>query len=339
MGWRFFSGLDLPFLPTVTTGKRPSYTVVMPLSSTVSGSTGGMPLHSFCLDVVHWISYVYPRADPYRWPVGKISASVTVNEIVSSGQKTRGRKRAASALDSKNTPPSLRRRLNDVLNVTNSPAWQTNLPSVRAHDDLDSLVPIWASVLAKLEQPARCEPVPVSLSHHEDRMLEYGRDVPLCALGDEACAALQVPGNQGPLNIYVMPSVQALLDQGLPPPAPFSPDATCLLCIRRDVHAAVLAWNALVPNPSVAINRCACVPPPFSNLVDVPGGYIRQAMAQAHDDDGKPGTNVFGPVSIVGCHAQLQARVNPETQRFYIDQSSIKVPCPSFLCPGTTACT
>ncbi|MEK9528210.1 MAG: hypothetical protein VW491_04795, partial [Gammaproteobacteria bacterium] len=84
--------------------------------------------------------------------------------------------------------------------------------------------------------------------------------------------ARSVPGNQGPLPIYVSPSVQAQLDSNKQV-APFDKAATCLLCIRRDVHAAVLSWNALVPDPIAQISPMARIPPPFANLVNVPGGY------------------------------------------------------------------
>lgn len=285
------------------------------------------------MDVLHWTTHVYPRTNAQKWPVGKISSCVTVDRLVRTGAKSRGRKRNVNTLDTMTLPPSIRRRLNDVLTVTESVTWLAKLPCVRTEEDAQSLAPMWASVLANVSEPAVCESVPISLSSHDDRMLQYGRDVPLCALGEDSCAAMQFPGNQGPLPIYVMPAVQDLLDQGLPPPRPFSCSATCLLCIRRDVHAAVLAWSSMIANSNVQIHRGACIPPPFANLRDVPGGYISKAMVTDQQQ------NVFGPVSIVGSHRSLRCCYNPETSHWFFDQSSIKVNSPSFLCPGTTATT
>ena len=284
--------------------------------------------------MVHWVSHVYPRTNTARWPVGKITASVTVDTIVTTGGKSRGRKRNQDALDMNVLPPSTRRRLNDILAATESATWMTKAPCVRSLQDVNSLAPLWASALASLKTEARCEHVPVSLSSHDDRMLQYGRDVPLCSLGEENCAALVYPGNMGPLPIYVMPSVQEQLDRGVKPQQPFSSTAACLLCIRRDCHAATLAWQSMVTNPQHQILRSSVCPPPFTNLVNVPGGYAESAMC-THSGEGA----VFGPASIVGVHAKLVVRLNPETNTWYFDQSSIKINSPSFLCPGAQAIT
>ena len=280
------------------------------------------------LDTFHFVSHVYPRSSPYRFPVGKISSLVTVDNVLSSAC---ARKRPALCSNNKSLPPSVRRRLNDLVRVTESSTWLSHLPCIRTDTDVESLAPIWASVLAGAQTEARCEAVPISLSTHEDRMLTYGRDVPLCSLGEVACAAMQYPGNQGPLPIYVMPSVQDLIDKGRPPPAPFKKNSVCLLCIRRDVHAAVLAVSSMVANPSAQINRGACYPPPFTNLVDVPGGYRSDAMVTHGREQ-----NVFGPVSIVGSHRSLVCRICPETRTWFFDQSAIKIHSPAFLGPGAT---
>ena len=296
-----------------------------------------MPLHTFCLDVLHWVSHVHPRANTRRWPVGKIAASVTVDRVVLSGTKSRGRKRNAGALDVSRLPPSTRRRLNDVLAATEEATWLTKAPCVRSLDDAKSLAPLWASALANLQDKARCAAVPVSLSSHDDRMLQYGRDVPTCSLGPEGCAATTFPGNMGPLPIYVMPSVQELIDRGEPPPHAFSSNATCLLCIRRDCHASTLAWQSMVTNPTHQILRGSICPPPFANLVDVPGGYHTSAMCSLPVDGGNK--SVFGPHAIVGIHGKLVPRINPETKQWFFDQSAIKVRNPSFLCQGAQAST
>ena len=250
---------------------------------------------------------------------------ITVDSALAATPVSRGRgKKRAHDEKEVTLPPSIRRRLDDLLNATRSSTWHADMPCVRSLEDAKCLAPAWASVLANAAKPARCEPVPISLAAHEDRMLTYGRKVPLCCLG-EGCAALQYPTNCGPLPIYVMPSVQRLIDQGVEPPCPFSQDATCLLCIRRDVHAAVLAWGSMIGSPDVQINKSACCPPPFANLVDVPGGYHASAIITT----GKH--NVLGPASIVGCHHNLECVQNPETKQYGFDQSALKVVGPAFL--------
>lgn len=302
-------------------------------------------MHQFILDTVHWTSQVYPKhTDPQRWKVGGIAASVVVDQIMRDPTKLGLRKRKRGKhqiVDKDKLPPSIRRRLLDILEVTESPTWMSKLPCVRTMEDVNAQKPLWESVLRQLELPQKCSRVTVSLNTHDDAMLTYGRkykhkqtgqlcDVPLCALGD-SCAALVYPGNQGPLPIYLMPSEQLRIDKLLPPVVPFSSNATCLLCIRRDVHAAVLAWLSLLTNEHVQIQRGTCIPPPFCNLVSTVGGYIPNAMINTDKH------NCFGPVNIVGMHNSLQVRYNPTTSQWYFDQSSIKfMPPSSFLCQGAT---
>ena len=299
------------------------------------GFSPDMPLHQFVLDTVHWTGQIYrSSADTQRWKVGGIVASTVIDNVIRQRAKTSNKKRRRKTLTANKDgelPPSVRRRLCEVLNATESATWMANLPCLRAVEDAECQAPMWASVLSSLKDDSCCTNVPISLSYHDDRMLTYGRDVPLCAMGDQ-CAALVYPANQGPLPIYVMPSVQAMLDRGERPSAPFSPGAHCLLCIRRDVHAAVLAWSSMVVNASVQLKRGACVPPPFANLVDVPGGYKKSAMINTENQ------SVFGPSNIVGAHASLKCRIDPASRTWYFDQSAIKHENRhSFLFQGTTA--
>lgn len=306
-------------------------------------------MHQFVLDTVHWTSQVYPKqTDPQRWKVGGISSSLVVDQIIRDPSKLglKKRKRGKHQIVERDIlPPSIRRRLLDVLEITESPTWMSKLPCVRTLEDVNAQTPLWKSVLQHLKLPQTCQHVTVSLNCHDDKMLTYGRkykdaavfkktgqlsDVPCCALKDQ-CAALVYPGNQGPLPIYLMPSEQQHIERGHPPVVPFSSNATCLLCIRRDVHSAVLAWLSLLTNEQVQIQRGACIPPPFCNLVSTVGGYRPEAMINTEKH------NCFGPVNIVGMHSSLKVRYNPATSNWYFDQSAIKfMPPSSFLCPGAT---
>ena len=111
------------------------------------------------------------------------------------------------------------------------------------------LAPLWVAALHSLSEPLVCDTVDVSLSTHDDRMLQYGRSgVPLCSLGDQ-CLARVYPGNQGPLHVYMPPSVQKLVDDGgQAPPVPAS--STCLLCIRRGARGSKrVPWVATEAEP------------------------------------------------------------------------------------------
>ena len=201
------------------------------------------------------------------------------------------------------------------MHATASEYFHSDLPSTRAIEDAEQIVPLWTAAINSLSEQVECVPVHISLSTHDDHMLRYGRDVPLCALGLQ-CIARTYPGNQGPLPIYVSPSVQQAIDDGCKPP-PFPSTSACLLCIRRDVHSAVLSWNAMVPDQAAAIRKMPMIPPPFVNLVDVPGGYHAKYIV------GNPTSAAFGSASIVGVTGEITVRIDVRTKEFYFDQSKL----------------
>lgn len=280
------------------------------------------------LDYLHWVSHVHPDTSLHRWRVGKVTATLHVDKILAKCAKSSAAKRKRTETVA---PPSIAKRIREIIDASASESWTAELPAVRAEDDAASQVPLWIAALKSLGERVVCDSVDVSTCQHDDRMLTYGRDAPLCSLGDQ-CLARVYPGNQGPLAIYIPPSVQKLIDDG-EAHAPFSKNSTCLLCIRRDVHACVLAWNALVPDATSHIRRKARVPPPFQNLVGVAGGYIESAFVTTPDN------GVFGTSSIVGDTGALVVRYNPRTKAFFFDQSKIKwAPTNNhFLSRGTAA--
>ena len=274
------------------------------------------------------MAHVHPTADTARWPVGKVTATLHVDKVMRGAARQKPQANDTGCAP----PPSVALRIAEVMDATASEAWACDLPAVRAEEDAAMLAPLWVAALHSLSEPLVCDTVDVSLCTHDDRMLQYGRDgVPLCALGDQ-CLARVYPGNQGPLHVYIPPSVQKLVDDGgQAPPVPAS--STCLLCIRRDVHACVLAWNAMVPDATEHVRGSARLPPPFHNLVGVPGGYKPEAFVTV------PGSGVFGTTSIVGDTGDLVVRFDPREHRFFFDQSKIKW-SPSgghFLGQGTAA--
>ena len=103
----------------------------------------------------------------------------------------------------------------------------------------------------------------------ENTQLEYGRTgVPLCCYGDE-CEARSLENSPGPLHAYLSPDEQRAFDEtgALPDPPGF-----CLLCIRRDSHAMALAYDSVVVDPKMQVDRSYFTIPPFQNLSACPGG-------------------------------------------------------------------
>ena len=226
-------------------------------------------------------------------------------------------------------PPSTRGRLDQLLHATNDDAWQARMPFIHASDTIEQYAQIWKHALSATAQDgcAPCATVPISTAFHEDNQLYYARDgIPLCSLGDR-CAALQYPGNQGPLPIYVPASVEAKIASGQK--HTYDPDATCLLCIRRDVHGACLAFNAMVPNSSAQLMKSSVMSPPFCNLCNVPNGYKQSAMATNS-------FSVFNNCNLVGVSGEIRLQYDASRKAFHFDQTRIKINPSSFLFPGTT---
>ena len=271
------------------------------------------PTYVALVDCVHWVTHCHPRASLDNVPVGRVAAARHVDAAIKSCRRRQSNKR--TKMMEHNAPPSVRHKLDQLYDAASCEAWKSDLPAERAMEDAERLAPLFASAMQSLQEPVKCKPVHVSMSWHDDRMLRYGRNVPLCSLGVH-CMARAVPGNRGPLPIYVSPPVQVLLDKNEPVP-PFDATATCLLCIRRDVHAAVLSWNALVPDPLTQISPMARIPPPFANMVNVPGGYKREYIV------GGPGCPAFGTTAIAGVSNKVAVAFDVKTQEFYFDQSAI----------------
>jgi len=164
--------------------------------------------------------------------------------------------------------------------------------------------------------------IPLSPVEHENTQLEWERvsschprcSVPLCKY-DGDCDALLVGDSRGPLPAYLTVAEQDTFDVTgeVPPMALF-----CLLCIRRDAQAFYLVERLKGPtNAATDLGRPTIVVPPFQNLVDVPGGYVRSALGVT------PGPDLPAPVSIVGVMPGLTAKLNPYKQRWYVDQNVI----------------
>ena len=278
------------------------------------------------MDFLHWTQHAHPRTSPANWPSGKVASHVSVERAIRGVGNSHGVHHTVFGLP---TTVAVRARIDQLLKLTESDVWSVRLPYVLETAPATADLPLWSIALAAVdaEAPALCVDAPVSTSVHDDAQLYYSRPgVPTCALGDQ-CAARLYAGNQGALPIYLSPLAQSAHDRGDPPE--HDPHAACLLCIRRDVHGAHLAWNAMCPNPQKQLMRAAVMPPPFLNLVDVPGGYKRGAMA-VH------ASPLFGGSTIVGVSGELAVRYDPLQKAFHFDQAALKITPPAFLGHGTT---
>ena len=166
--------------------------------------------------------------------------------------------------------------------------------------------------------------IPVSYASHDSDQLVWGRTgVPMCASGDD-CEARRYSGNQGPLHTYLTPDQQRCFTDkihfDMPEPG------FCLLCIRCEIHALLLAWESLVSNPRQQLGRDIICVPPMQNLVDMAGGYIREVVGISQSAH-----SIISNVAIVGITGLISVKYNPEKKIFFFDQSRIVWPQQHFL--------
>lgn len=156
-----------------------------------------------------------------------------------------------------------------------------------------------------------CNPaiVPLSSAEYDSSQLEWGREgVPLCAAG-EACEAVKLVGAQGPLHVYISPS----LENGEKP----SDSNLCLLCLRLHSEMMCKELGALQPDGLDEVPTMLL--PPFTNLVNCPGGYYDWSLgvsAQNH--------SVFSrQCSIVGASPLLTVNYSPLKKKWHVCQDAL----------------
>lgn len=124
---------------------------------------------------------------------------------------------------------------------------------------------------------------PLTEVEHDNQQLMWARTsrrfpdkkVPICINGKEGdsgsiympCYAYKLPGNQGALQTWLTPGQQHHFDES----GEIPPRGECLLCIRAGLQELVLGYGNEI-NPMRTTTRQLVVPP-FSILVDQPGGY------------------------------------------------------------------
>ena len=297
-----------------------------------------LPPHSLLADSVHYASKICPSKQE-QWPLGaslnpenlscrypaagKNTYNTHVHETLPTLRIKKQRKKGhAKKQTTKPTlAPSVR---NAVLKLVQNDCYKTNLDlfSVSNSIQTELMQEAWKrglEVAAAKVDTLSCH-IPVSTVEHENTQLVWGRcskktkdELELCSHGEE-CDALKLRGNQGPLQRYMSPEEQHAFDSdGIHPSGP----SFCLLCIRRDIHAAYLAYSSSVVNSMRQLDRATFVIPPFQNLCDCPGGYRMDAMGLS------PSNFTSIPVHVCGVSGSLTVNYNPHKKQFFIDQGSI----------------
>lgn len=173
--------------------------------------------------------------------------------------------------------------------------------TVKALSDVQTA---FAQALSCTHQTARHKDafVPVSTVENDNLNLQWGRKgVPLCS-AKQACDAMHLPFSQGPLHAFLLPGQRP--EEG----------TLCLLCLR--VHAEMINAHLNVIDPS---GKTGCMMPPFTNLVNVGGGYYDWAMGVT-----AVGQRIFDrQCSIVGSTSKLNVRYSAEQQKWWVDQSAL----------------
>ena len=154
--------------------------------------------------------------------------------------------------------------------------------------------------------------VPVSTVENDNENLQWGRkDVPICSAG-QACDAMHLPFSQGPLHAFLLPGQKP------------ATGTLCLLCLRMHAEMINAQLNAIDPS-----GKTGCMMPPFTNLVNVAGGYYDWALGVT-----AVGQRIFDrQCSIVGSSAKLAVRYSPDAQKWWVDQAALvwqPAPLPDF---------
>lgn len=142
--------------------------------------------------------------------------------------------------------------------------------------------------------------VPVATVDMDNEQLRWGMDAPLCSAGG-LCVATRLTNAPGPLHAYTPPSGDNSSD-------------LCLLCLRLHVE--------MINKASLTISEAtssAVLHPPFTNLMNCPGGYHDWAMGVTPNHQ-----RLFDrQCSIVGSCPNLTVKYSPLDKTWWVDQSEI----------------
>jgi hypothetical protein len=138
-----------------------------------------------------------------------------------------------------------------------------------------------------LPPDSKCVSPPVSTSDHDNAMLYYTRlygktMAPLCAHGSDGCVGATLPKAPGPLPIYLSmaeeKAAQASEETAKQIFAETGSRSLCLLCIRAECNAMACGLSDKMANSALELHRHVAIMPPFTNLMNVPGGYFDWAI-------------------------------------------------------------
>lgn len=138
-----------------------------------------------------------------------------------------------------------------------------------------------------LDPAAKCVCPAVSTSDHDNKMLYFTRmygktPTPLCANGPGGCAAVTLPSAPGPLPIYLSMSEHAAAEKDEEEAKRIfnetAEKSLCLLCYRTESSALACGLSEKLSNSAEELRRHVAIMPPFTNLINVAGGYFDWAI-------------------------------------------------------------
>lgn len=212
-----------------------------------------------------------------------------------SGRVTTAKRKRPASLDAAVTALT-RPRESEVMGMT-SRVVATNEMGVMHSAFAQALTRVHRHRLRPGEPPVF---VPTATVDMDNAQLRWGRSTPLCAAGN-LCVATRLTNAPGPLHAYEPPAGENSCD-------------LCLLCLRMHVEMINKATAALAGHAPTAILH-----PPFTNLVNCPGGYHAWALGVTPN-----GQRLFDrQCSIVGSCPNLTVKFSPLDDVWWVDQSEI----------------
>ena len=142
--------------------------------------------------------------------------------------------------------------------------------------------------------------VPIATVDMDNEQLRWGLSAPVCSAAG-LCVATRLTNAPGPLHAYSPPSGDNSSD-------------LCLLCLRLHVEMINKASLSITDATSSAVLH-----PPFTNLMNCPGGYHDWAMGVTPNHQ-----RLFDrQCSIVGSCPNLTVKYSPLDKTWWVDQSEI----------------
>jgi hypothetical protein len=282
-------------------------------------SNPAMPPADFFMDVLHYNSKVHPEEDRLgTWPI-----STVLTQSQTHRQGTPRLQKYSATNTTTSIAPSVSLYIRQMCHSSAARSEIAPLP-VPIHPLVAAANEVWkelllSNVIIHTKDGGKAL-VPKSHAVHDNLQLQYNRRstatnalVPSCSCKG-GCDALEYKNATEPLQIYFTPEQQTRFNQtGECAAGP----GFCLLCIRRDATSREFQYKAMLMTPHAQCSTENNVIPPFTNLVDVPGGYNKGCFCVLAT------TSDTLPVNIVGTSGEIVFRTDSVTNNTYFDQSAL----------------